>query len=141
MNTQQIVTKAELHEAIENYKAYSKEVHNYYETMSKLKPAAATAKYGIEASMPRGGSSGHSDPTFQQAMGIKLDAYTKRREQAVKMIDQRRKNVKGVRENDILDMWIEGFSIIDTAERLQDISKSTVSRIRDKILDAMAKGE
>jgi len=134
------ITREMLIEYITHYQEWKQEVVHYREQMAKVRPAASTARYGIEASMPRGGGSGHSDPTFAQATSTQVEPYITRRVAAIRVIDNRRRIIRSVRENDVLDMWVKGLTITETADMLS-IGKSTVQRCREKILDLMMEGK
>ena len=102
------ITREMLIEYITNYKEWKQEVIHYREQMAKVRPAASTARYGIEASMPRGGGNGHSDPTFTQATSSQVEPYIARRVAAIREIDRRKNRIRTVYEQDLLSMWIDG---------------------------------
>lgn len=133
------MTEKLLREYIENYKAWSEEVAHYENEMAKLKPAGSTAKYGIEASMPRGSGNGHSDPTYIQATTKHVDDYIYRRMVAVREVEKRRRNIKSVYDSDILDMWINSMNNAQIGGVL-NVTEITVSRYKKRILQMMMEG-
>ena len=134
------ITREMLIEYITHYKEWSKEIAHYHEQMQKVRPAASTAKYGIEASMPRGSGGGHSDPTFLQATSSRVETYIALKEKAVRTINTRRTAIKTIREKQILDLLIEGLTLQAIAEVVK-VSTMTVQRSKEKILDLMLEGK
>ena len=133
------ITREMLIEYISHYSEWSNEIKHYHEQMQKIKPAASTAKYGIEASMPRGSGGGHSDPTFMQATNTRVEPYIARRIAAIREVDRRKNCIRSVYENDVLSMWMGGLNNIRIASEL-NMSEKTVRRYKERILDLMMEG-
>lgn len=134
------MTAEQLKEYFTNYHLYLQAIEEFHEDTKNLLPAAATAQYGIEATMPKG-SGGNSDPTFNQvANGVVSDSFIKTRMFVVQAIGRMTKHVKGQRQTDVLACWLEGKTIVETSATL-NIAKSTVGDIRLQIIQAIMKGE
>ena len=127
-------------EYLTQYHRIEKELEQYYiDVKGTQLPAASTAKYGIEATMPKA-QGGVSDPTFNQALntGAK-DPYIKRRIAVVRAVKHFKKHVTGFREKDVYDCWLAGLTIEKTAEKL-GVSNATVHRNRQKIIEVILEG-
>lgn len=136
------LTREMVNEYLTRYHEIEKEIEQYrIDVFGTQQPVAAVAQYGIEATMPKA-QGGVSDPTFNQATsgGIVKDPYIKRRIAVVKAVKDFKKHVKGLRENDVLDYWLMGSTLAETAEKLK-IGKSTVQRCREKVIDLIIEGE
>lgn len=134
------ITREMLVEYITHYNEWMKEITHYREQMEKMRPAASTARYGIEASMPRGGGNGHSDPTFVQATSQRVEPYIARRIAAVREVNRRKSHIRTVYENDVLSMWMDGLNNVRIAGEL-NVSEKTVRRYKERILDLMMEGK
>lgn len=136
------LTREMVCEYLTRYREIVKEIEQYsIDVLGTQQPVAAVAQYGIEATMPKA-QGGVSDPTFNQATsgGIVKDPYIKRRIAVVNAVKDFKKHVKGLRENDVLDYWLMGYTLAETAEKLK-IGKSTVQRCREKVIDLIIEGE
>lgn len=130
------ITPEMLIKTITNYSHWLSEIKNYYKSENgNISPT--TARYGIEASMPRGSGGGHSNPTFVQAVVKRGDTYIERRIRAIKEIDRRKSYVYGVFENDVLDLWLQGFNNMQIAKEM-GMSERTIRRYKKHIIDRMA---
>lgn len=134
------LTRAMLSEYFTYYHEYVKEIEEHQQAVVSMLPAAKTAAYGLEATMPKA-QGGLSDPTFQQVVNKGgFNAHIDRRIKAVRAVKELREHIKGIRENDVLDLWLEGDTLQQTADKLR-IGKSTVQRCRDKIIELILEGE
>lgn len=128
-------------EYISQYHRIEKEIEQYYIDIKGTQlPAASTAKYGIEATMPKA-QGGVSDPTFNQAVnkGVQ-DPHIRRRIAVVRAVKQFKKHITGFRESDVYECWLAGLTIEKTAEKL-GISNTTVHRNREKVIELILEGE
>lgn len=127
-------------EYLTQYHRIVKEIEQHYiDIQGTQVPAASTAKYGIEATMPKA-KGGVSDPTFNQAVnkGVR-DPYIQRRIAVVRSVNQFRKYMTGLRESDVYDCWLAGLTIEKTAEKI-GVSNATVHRSREKVIELILEG-
>lgn len=129
------LTREQIINYLNNYHNYCEEI-NEAEQAKRFIPAPATARYGIEATLPRGNSGGHSDPTFTQAVIKRADTYIERRIRAIEEVDRRKFYVFSVRENDVLDLWLQGLNNVQIAKEM-DVSERTIRRYKTNIIEAM----
>lgn len=129
-------------EYLTRYHEIEQEIKQYHiDSFGTHEPVASIAQYGIEATMPKA-QGGVSDPTFNQATSANnvKDPYIKRRIAVINAVNGFKKHVQGLRENDVLDYWLAGCTLADTAEKLS-IGKSTVQRCRERIIELIIEGE
>lgn len=129
-----------LTEYLNYYHQFVRELKEYEQAAETLESAAGTAQYGEEAALPKA-QGGTSDPTYNQVVTQRgMKAHIDRRKNAVKAVESYRVYVVGLRHNDVLDCWLAGDTIIQTADKTK-ISKSTVQCARREIVDIIFKGE
>lgn len=135
-----ILTREQVRVYLSQYTSIIKEIEQYRCEMGKLLPAASTAQYGIEATLPKA-QGGVSNPTFNQAInGPANDAYITRRLAVVSATKQFKRHIKEPVAVSVLDCWMRGCTVVETSTQL-NISKRKVDRLRSEILDLIIEGE
>lgn len=126
----------ELESDLKDYKRMTEHIDRLNAEMN-IAGDGLTARYGIEATMPRG--SGKRDPVGHEV--IRRDRkwrQLKRLEQKVKTIDQAAPHIKDVKQMILLELLMEGKRINDICNHMR-LSRSYINEIKWDLVKNLAK--
>lgn len=124
------MNKQEIHEAIKDYHWMIRLLMN--QRQEALTSNGLTAKYGIEASLPKPNTT--SDPVYQEFLRIeKYESNTIRLKKKVMFLQKHSKAIRNTKDKIILDKLLDGMSMRDIAVEL-GMSLSGVKGRKDNIV-------
>ncbi|KIL46948.1 hypothetical protein KP77_25170 [Jeotgalibacillus alimentarius] len=101
-------------------------------------PAAATAKYGIESSLPKA-PYGISDPTFNAAKKqMRVWERHQRYKKKIELIDQSAAALANERERLVIEGILDGLKANELAQEL-NVSRQTIQEIKRSAVRELAK--
>lgn len=135
------ITKSVLRQWIENYRWMVESIEEARQPVAKVSNdsyiGAKIAQYGIEATLPK--ASGFTgDPVYSEVSRRLYynNKIIKRYEEKIAIVQSLIPYVKGDRENEVLHRLLNGDSMAAIGKHMK-LSKSTIFRIRESILEQM----
>ena len=131
-----MMNKREIEEILKNYHWMLNSIKLEREALKQI-GGNLSAKYGIEASLPKAhGQSG--DPVFQEVVRrSKRWKRIERYEREIKIIQDRIERIKDERESEVLYWLLEGKSYRWIGQHM-GFSSSHIKRLRDSIVEQLA---
>ncbi len=130
------MNKREIENALRDYKWMINEIKRQRELLDDA-GSNLTAKYGIEAAMPKA-KGATSDPVAQEVIRReKKSKWVHKLEQKVTFIQKRIPVIKNERERAVLECLLDGMSMRAISNHM-GLSERHIFRIRDSIVNQMA---
>lgn len=131
--------KVEAIKCYHEFKTKIAQVGNVY--TADILPAAGTAQYGIEATMPKA-QGGTSDPTFNAAIygdsSYHPEKYLESMQAAVALVDDLYRQLEkgALKDRMLVDMWTAGMTEKEMAKEF-DCDRFVVKRSKERLLKMM----